>query len=278
VIELSSKRAQASIEEEAGGRLMSLVIDGHDVIGAVPAHAVTQEMRRSSMSEHDWYRGSFPLAPWAGALRGGKFTFDGVTHYVEKDASGASQHGVVAERPWAVEGNPSNNTAILSIEFGPEHPGRWPYSGRAVQSFVLTNSELAMRLEVHSFGHRMPAIAGFHPWFRYQLDDGTTASVTFAPTLRLAEVGGDLIATDDLGPRPWDEAFTDLTEPPAISWIGGPSLTLESDAPVWVYYEKLPGAFCIEPWTGPFNGIETQWANVVTPGNPLVLNFTIRFG
>ena len=262
----------------AGGRLLSLVIDGHEVIGAASAHTVARLTGTALETEHDWYRGSFPLAPWAGALRNGEFTFDGVTHQVEKDASGAAQHGVVAERPWAVEEAPSDNAAVLSIEFGPEHPGRWPYSGCAVQSFVLTNSELTMRLEVHSFGHRMPAIAGFHPWFRYQLNDGTTASITFSPTSRLADVGGDLTATDDLGRRPWDEAFVDLTEPPTISWAGGPSLTLESDAPVWVYYEKLPGAFCIEPWTGPLNGIETDWANVVTPGNPLVLNFIIRFG
>jgi aldose 1-epimerase len=146
-----------------------------------------------------------------------------------------------------------------------------------VQSFVLEKEALLMRLEVHASDQRMPAIAGFHQWFRYELTDGTTASIAFSPALRLADRAGLMTATNDLGQRPWDDAFIDLTGAPAISWVGGPNLRLESDASVWVYYEQLPSAFCTEPWTGPPNSIETEWATVVTPGHPLVLNFAIRF-
>ena len=277
MIELRSERASATIDPATGGRLVSLVIDGHDVIEAVPTRTVVELIGEGAEAKHDWYRGSFPLAPWAGALRDGEFVFDGVRHRVELDAAGAAQHGVVAERPWDIDRVADGGAVTLSTSFGPDLPGRWPFDGRAVQSFILEKFALLMRLEVHSSGQRMPAIAGFHPWFRYELDDGTTASIAFSPTSRLAERAGVMVVTDDLGQRPWDDVFVGLTGPPAISWVGGPSLRLESDASVWVYYEELPGAFCIEPWTGPFDSIETERATVVTPGHPLVLNFAIRF-
>ena len=275
MIELHSPRASAIIDPVTGGRLVSLVIDGHEVIGAVPT--VKEIVRKGQAAEHDWYRGSFPLAPWAGALREGTFVFDGTTHHVQLDSAGTAKHGVVAERPWDIEETLDQTSAILSIQFGPDFPGRWPFSAGAVQSFVLEESALLMRLEVHSSEPRMPAIAGFHPWFRSQLNDGATASITFLPSSKLTYREGILVADDELGSRPWDNAFVGLAEPPVISWAGGPRLRLESDASVWVYYETLPGAFCIEPWTGPFEGLETKWSSVVTPDEPLVLNFTIWF-
>lgn len=277
MIELRTERASASIDPKTGGRLASLVIDGHNVIGAVPARMVREFIGSEPGTGHDWYRGIFPLVPWAGALRDGEFIFDGVTHHVDLDANGAAQHGILAERRWDVEETVGKGAVTLSAQFGPEFPGRWPFAGHAVQSFRLNECALQMRLEVHSSGQRMPAIAGFHPWFRCRLDDGAEASVTFSPTSRLVDRSGGVLSTNNLGQRPWDEAFVGLAEPPTISWVGGPSLKLASDASVWVYFEELPGAFCIEPWTGPFNGIETKWARVVTPGNPLVLNFEIQF-
>jgi aldose 1-epimerase len=277
MIELRSERATVTIDPTTGGRLVSLVIDGHDVIGAVPTRTVIELVGDRVEARHDWYRGSFPLAPWAGALRDGAFMFDGAHYRVELDGAGTAQHGVVAERPWEIDGAADSRAVTLSTSFGPDLPGGWPFDGRAVQSFVLEESALLVRLEVHSSGQRMPAIAGFHPWFRYELDDGATASIVFSPTSRLVQRAGRMVATNDLGQRPWDDAFVGLTGPPSISWVGGPNLRLESDAQVWVYYEQLPGAFCIEPWTGPFDSIETEWATVVTPGQPLVLNFAIRF-
>jgi aldose 1-epimerase len=277
VIGLRSGRARASIDPQTGGRLVSLVIDGHEIMGSVSPLTVKEFTGQNPEDQHDWYRGSFPLSPWAGALRDGAFVFDDVTRHVQLDAAGKAQHGVVAERPWQVESALDGSAVTLSVAFGPELPGRWPFAGRAVQSFVLDESGLLMRLEVHSSARPMPAIAGFHPWFRDQLDGGERALIQFSPSRQLIERAGIIVPTDSFDRRPWDAAFIELTEPPTISWPGGPSITLESDAPVWVYYEQLPGAFCIEPWTGPFNSIDTEWAKVVVPGHPLVLSFAIRF-
>lgn len=277
-ITLRSDRATAAVEPSTGGRLVSLIIDGHEVMGSVPEYVLDDILDDGPEARRDWYRGSFPLAPWAGNLPGGTFHFDGTSYDVERDASGAAAHGVVAESEWSIVGcPPAQRTLTLRAPFGPELPGRWPFEGFALQSFALDNSALQMRLEVHCYRGRMPAIAGFHPWFRQEMDNGAEASVVFSPRKRLVRGTAGLVATDDLGDRPWDDLFVGLEGSPRISWPGGPTLTLESNAAVWVYYERMPTGFCIEPWTGANDGLETEWAFIVTPGKPLFLDFTIRF-
>jgi aldose 1-epimerase len=74
-VTLRSTRASIVIELLAGGRLLSLVIDGHEVMGSVPEAALTSILGNTPNTRRDWYRGSFPLAPWAGSLPGGEFEF-----------------------------------------------------------------------------------------------------------------------------------------------------------------------------------------------------------
>ena len=278
-VTLRSKRAMAVIEPSAGGRLRSLVIDGHEVIGSVPKAALTAFLGRVPAVRRDWYRGSFPLAPWAGTLPGGEFEFDGVRYVVESDTANVAQHGVIAECEWRITDDArAEGKLTLSTPFGPGLVGRWPFEGCAVQSFMLDETTLKMCLEIHSAHGRMPAIAGYHPWFRRELDSGALASVSFTPAKRLVAIGKGLVTSEDLGERPWDDLFVELSESPRISWPDGPTLTLESDAVVWVYFERMPVAFCVEPWTGANEGLETEWTKIVTPSDPLTLNFTISFG
>jgi aldose 1-epimerase len=53
---LQSARASALLDAKAGGRLTSLIVEGQEVLAGVPRPP----------DAPDWYRGSFPLAPWAG--------------------------------------------------------------------------------------------------------------------------------------------------------------------------------------------------------------------
>jgi aldose 1-epimerase len=203
---------------------------------------------------------------------------DGVRYEVECDTSGAAQHGVIAECEWRiVDDIQAEEILTLSTPFGPRLTGRWPFVGHAVQSFVLDDSALKMRLEIHSSYGRMPAIAGYHPWFRRELYSGALTSIEFTPTRRLVAAVRGLVASEDLGERRWDDLFVELTQSPRISWPDGPMLTLESDVVVWAHFERMPVAFCIEPGTGTNDGLETEWAKVVVPDDPLTLNFTIHF-
>jgi aldose 1-epimerase len=270
---LRSAGATAVVDPAAGGRLVSLSIGGDEVLASVP-HSVVDGLPGLGHDAHrDWYRGSFPLAPWAGRLRSRSIRFDDVEHVL---GPGSTIHGLVAEREWTVVTTPTSSSVALAVPIGPEQPGGWPFDGLVQQAFQLTDSALRMRLEIHSQAGRMPAIAGFHPWFRRSLRTGA-AVVEFSPGRRLVQQGDRYVRTTDLGPRPWDDLFVDLAAPPSISWPAGPTLTLISDAPIWVNYERMPEGFCLEPWTGPPDGLGTDWAAVVTPGQPLVLDLTITF-
>jgi galactose mutarotase-like enzyme len=263
----------AVIDPTTGGRLTSLTVRGEELLATVPRDVLETHLSGDPARDVDWYRGSFPLAPWAGTLGTGTFEFDGRT-YELPHGSGAI-HGLVADRSWDLVAAPTRTSATLAVRIGPQLPGGWPFDGLVQQSFRLDGSALRMHLEVHCLDGRMPVIAGFHPWFRRSLGADRPATVTFSPGRRLIERAGCHVTTTDLGPRPWDDLFLDLAAPPSISWPGGPTLTLVSSAPIWVYYERMPEGFCIEPWTGPFNGLDSSWAAVVSPGNPLVLELAI---
>lgn len=272
-VTLHDGEAVAVIDPTTGGRLTSFTVRGEELLATVPREVLDTHVSGDPARDRDWYRGSFPLAPWAGTLDTGSFEFEGRTHALAV-GSGAI-HGLVAERSWDVVGVPTRTSATLAVRIGPRFPGGWPFDGLVQQSFRLAESSLQMRLEVHCLDGRMPVIGGFHPWFRRSLGADRPAAVSFSPGRRLIHRAGRHVTTTDLGPRPWDDLFLDLAGSPSVSWPGGPTLTLVSSAPIWVYYERMSEGFCIEPWTGPFNGLETRWATVVSQGNPLVLELAI---
>lgn len=272
-VTLDQGEVTAVVDPATGGRLTSLSVRGEELLATVAADVLETHLPGDPARNRDWYRGSFPLAPWAGTLHTGTFMFGGRT-YAVPSAPGAI-HGLVAERGWDLVAPPTRTSATLAVRIGPDFPGGWPFDGLVQQSFRLGPASLEMRLEVHCLDGSMPVIAGFHPWFRRSLGADRPATVGFAPGRRLIERAGQHIATTDLGPRPWDDLFLDVAAPPSISWPGGPTVTLESSAPIWVYYERMHEGFCIEPWTGPFDGLDTPWATVVSPGDPLVLELAI---
>lgn len=265
---LRSVRATATIDAGSGGRLLSLMVDGVQVLA---------DCSRPD-SIHDWYRGNFVLAPWAGILPGGVFSFAGSRYFLETDVDGDAMHGLVAERPWRFITTSANETELAIDLGGPSDPSGWPFEARVTQKYTLTDTALHVYLEVQSKREPMPAAAGFHPWFRSQIGD-YLAEISFEPTRRVwvDERTGRMMFDTEFGPRPWDQVFHGLKTPPRIAWPDGPTLTLLSDTQVWVYYEQTPGGFCIEPWTGPPGTLGTGGAHVVTPGNPLTLRFTIEW-
>lgn len=263
---LRSPRASATIDAESGGRLTSLVVDGAEVLA---------DCSRPE-SAHDWYRGNFALAPWAGVLPWGAFAFAGSWYFLATDANGEARHGLVSERPWKFI-RTSSNEATLAIDVGGvSDPSGWPFETTVTQKYALTDTALHLRLDVHSKREPMPATAGFHPWFRSEID-GRQPVISFDPAGRVSVSGqtGRMLFDPELGRRPWDEVFSGLRTPPRVAWPDGPALTLLSDAEVWVYYEQTPGGFCIEPWTAPPGALGTAYAQVVTPGNPLTLGLSI---
>lgn len=273
-IQLAAGSLTATVDPATGGRVTSLTVGGVEVLGDVSATGRDRVRDSDVPNSHDWFRGIFPLAPWAGTLPDASFTFKGRRLRVRTDTDGTATHGVLAEAPWAVAEPPTQSSARLTAVFGQRATDGWPFDAFAHQNISLTDRCLHMRLTIEARGEAMPVIAGFHPWFRGRLDSGAYAQLDFEPKHRLVQRASAREPSTDLGDGSWDDLFTGLAEPPRISWPGGPSLTLESGAPVWVVYNRIPGAFCVEPWTGTDEGLQT--GAIVTRDRPLIVDLVIR--
>jgi|GEM_PF-41207 Galactose mutarotase and related enzymes len=246
-----------------GGRLASFVVDGRELL-------VTE-----GFGPIAW--GSFPMAPFAGRVRDGVFTFRGRRWRLAVEMPPHAIHGTVLDRPWRVL-----DERTIATELGPG----WPFAGRVVQHFELQAGSLSFRLEVHA-DEPMPASVGWHPWFLRQpvAASGTGSASPGAPTepVELDLDAGAMYRRDADGmtmtdriapvPGPWDECFTDLRRPPVLRWPGFLELTIQSDCRDWVVYTVPTEALCVEPQTAPPDALNTGPA-IVEPGRPLIAEMT----
>lgn len=254
-MDLQSATAQAHIDED-GGRLASLVIDGLEV------------MLTEGPKPTRW--GSFPMIPWCGRLPYGRLDLDG-TQYEFPPTSGAhANHGRTHLQMWE-----QVEPGVLRTELGDP----WPFGGHAIQRFSLTDSSLTVTAEVHAGDEQsMPAMIGWHPWFRRVLDRGTTAQVHFEATSIYA-VDDEQIPTGELvpvPPGPWDACFVGLDADPIIEWPGALSLTISSTFDHWVIFTEPDHALCVEPQSGPPNEFHLA-PHMVNPGEALVGSMTIAW-
>jgi len=239
-----------------GGRLASIVIDGRELL-------VTD-----GFGPVAW--GSFPMAPFAGRVRNGRFEFRGRRYQLPIEMPPHAIHGTVLDRRWDRLDECTIETAL-----GPT----WPFAGRAVQRFELDPGRLTCRLELHA-DEPMPASIGWHPWFRRRppVVDGAPSDRRVGP-LELELDAGAMFRRDEAGistselvsppPGPWDDCFTDLRRPPILRWPGYLELTITSDCPTWVVYTVPDDALCVEPQTAPPDALNVA-PPIVEPGRPLV--------
>ena len=122
--------------------MTSLVVHGSELL-------VTEGMGPIS-----W--GCYPMAPWAGRIRDGAFTFDGREHQLPLTMPPNAIHGTVLDRAWTVVGD-----GRIAIDLGPD----WPFAGRVTQHVVLGKGGLKVTMTLEA-DEPMPATIGWHPWFR----------------------------------------------------------------------------------------------------------------
>jgi aldose 1-epimerase len=261
VVEIGAGRAVVRIDPDAGGRLASLEVDGSELL--VTRDGATDKLR--------W--GCFPMAPWAGRVRRGRFRFEGTTYTLPVNLPPHAIHGTTFDRPWTVDAA-SETHAELTIDLGPA----WPFGGSARQLITLRESGLDLRLEVHATDEAMPASAGWHPWWRRRLDRGDQVQVELAARWMYVR-DADGIPTGELAlpaPPPWDDCFTGLSAPPRLRWPGVLALTIESSCEHVVVFDEPEHAVCVEPQTGPPDALNLGPA-IVVPGQPLVATATLAW-
>lgn len=255
MLELTAGDARATVDVEQGGRLRSLSVAGFELFTGP----------------------CFPMAPWAGRTGYGSFTYEGVEHRLPVPARHAPHaiHGTVRDRPWVVESATPRQVRI-SVGLGPD----WPWEGWCEQVVSLDADALRLELSVHTAGEPFPAIVGWHPWFTDP--DGT--SVVAAALLSRGE---DHLPTGvRLRPPvperfgPLDDCFEDIRWPVRLRW-DDPPLELSMSATGCdhvVVFNEIEGSTCVEPQTGPPDGLRTGEARVVRTGEPLLATTTWAWG
>src|SRR5258706_8028646 len=109
---------------------------------------------------------SFPLAPFSGRVRDGRFVFAGRQISLPRnfDNSPHAIHGNAWQLPWKVTAHDAASASLVL-----EHErGDWPFAYRAEQHFVLTPRSLEVELVVsNTDAAAMPLGIGQHPYFPY---------------------------------------------------------------------------------------------------------------
>ena len=267
-VHLRAGRAEAVVVPGAGGRIGSLRIDGLEAL-------VTE-----GWGPMTW--GAYPMVPWAGRLDRGVLRWAGAEHrFPTHLAPPHAIHGTLLECPWDV-----TDASADAVEMMARLEEPWPFGGTAAHRVRLAPDRLDATLEVRADAAPFPAIVGWHPWFARTLRDAAGAAhgervVVDLPAAAMLRRGPDGLPdgtiVQPVPPEPWDDCFTELAAPPAVEWPGALRIAVESGAPYVVVYTEQGSGVCVEPQTGPPNGLNTGGHAIVEPGHPLVATMTLRW-
>lgn len=211
--------------------------------------------------------GCYPMVPWAGRIRHGTFRFDGRPHRLPLNFDGHAIHGLGFSRPWQID---RLDAAAARLALALPHDGYWPFGGIAMLDLQLEAHALQMRLSVQAGEQAMPAVLGWHPWFRKP--DG----LLFTPRAMYPQDGEGIATLPCVAPTtgPWDDCFIADSDITLIR--GGQRLRLRSDHDHWVVYDGTPHATCVEPQSGPPDGF-TLAPHRLEPGQRLALTFDLAW-
>ncbi|MGW0395261.1 aldose epimerase family protein [Streptomyces sp. NPDC003042] len=252
--QLSAGGADITIDQENGCRISSLRVDG------------TELLRQGA------HYGCFPMVPWCGRTAYARFRDGATVHQLPRNHPPHALHGFGRDASWRPAGATGTRAAFTYDLADP-----WPYEGRVTQIFELAEDALTLTLGVETYENSFPAQAGWHPWFNRTLTSGGPEVQIAFDAAWQEERDGDHIPTGrriDPVPGPWDDCFgmpdgVDVT----LTWPGALELNVASRAEWVVVYDEQPEAVCVEPQSGPPNGLNTL-PRLVTPVDPLEISTT----
>ncbi|MEU6080076.1 aldose 1-epimerase [Streptomyces sp. NPDC047108] len=216
--------------------------------------------------------GAFPMVPWCGRVDHGRFRDGAEVRQLPVNSPPHAIHGTGRDTAWRTA-RTDKTSAVCTYDLADP----WPYPGRVTQIVELAEDSVTLTLGVETIGDSFPAQAGWHPWFLRNLGDGSgDAQVSFTPEWQ-EERGDDHLPTGRRippRPSPWDDCFgmpdgVDVT----LTWPGRLELRVTSRAQWVVLYDEQAEAVCVEPQSGPPNGLNTL-PRLVTPVDPLEISTT----
>ena len=252
---IGNDRITVDIAPDTGGRVAQITVDRVPLlIGQEDAH---------EPSPLAW--GSYPMVPWAGRIRHGRFHFDGVDYELPINFGAHAIHGVGFDAPWNVTEQTPGQTAL---ELPLPNDTRWPFGGSARQRIAVDRDAIRFELQVAAGDRPMPASLGWHPWFR------KPERFEFHPQAMYRR-DDDHVAVDELiavPPGPWDDCF--LNDQPVALTIDGADVVIASGCRDWVVYDMPAHATCVEPQSGPPDAF-TLRPNRIEPGETLAIWFEL---
>jgi aldose 1-epimerase len=278
IVEIRSGDVSVAIDTAAGGRLASVRFRGSELLVTADA------------SVFGW--GSYVMAPFAGRIRNGVFSWGGVEHRLSPNMGPHAIHGTVFDTTWTVDVEAAA-AVTLSCDLGPH----WPFAGRVIHDVTLTASPdeaqtLSQRLTMLSTDGPMPAWVGWHPWWRRDVTmpaRGGTGGEQSAGALTLSADWSNALkyqrdntqmATGHLvpvGSGPWDDCFVGV-EDVSLRWPGLVRVSLVTDARCLVVYDEPGHAICVEPQTAPPDAVNLDPGGAISwPGSPVTVNAAWTF-
>jgi len=226
VIELRAGSSSCTVSADEGGRLASLVVDSTALIVEPDPN----------LPAAGW--GSFPMVPWAGRVRRGRFSFDGNEYQLPINFEQHAIHGTGFEQAWQVVDR-DETCCALSCDLD------WVFGGTATQLIELADNSLSCTLAVRAGERAMPASIGWHPWF---VKPARTDLRFERMYLRDDDYITDATTVSPPPPPPWDDCFAGPLATPRL-WIDHLEVSITRACDYWVIYDMPAHATCVEPQT-----------------------------
>lgn len=256
LIALAAGNLLMEVAPQAGGRIARIARGGVAQLAGLDG---------SDMAMIGW--GCYPMLPWAGRVRRGRFSFGGQGYQLPLNMGMHSIHGVGFAMPWQVECQDARSLE-LSLELPRDES--WPFGGSACHRMELEEDGVLLSLAVRAGPVAMPAMVGWHPWFL------KPDRLQFSPAAMYPR-DADGIATLPVAPPspgPWDDCF--VHNGAVVLERAGQRLQLTSDCTHWVVYDEDSAATCVEPQSGPPDAFNTEPC-VLAPGETLARWFRMSW-
>ena len=229
-----------TVDPRQGGRMASLRIGEREVL-------LTE-----GWGPIRW--GCYPMAPFAGRIRDGRFTFRGRDIQLPLNLPPDAIHGTVFERPWEVA-SATEDLVVLTTDLGPA----WPFRGTVTQSIELGpvastrrwSSRPTRRCRLRSAGtHGSVATSAMTPPRPRSTSSSTPSRCSSADPTDCRPARSSRLASGH-GTTP----SCGLRTSPIVRWPGALEITISSTADVWVVYDEAVEGVCVEPQTAPPDAI-----------------------
>jgi galactose mutarotase-like enzyme len=157
--------------------------------------------------------------------------------------NGHALHGTVMHETWTLL-DATESVAVFETSLGND----WPFPGTCTHRIAVMPDRLRCELSVIAHND-MPVQIGWHPWFHKGIAHTDFNAMLQRDAEGIATTERTTPATHNI-----DDCFLEPNAWPRVV-VGDTTLEIASDCPFWVRYDAPSGDVCIEPQSGPPNGI-----------------------